>query len=275
MKDIVIITSNSIRHQYFKLVFSNNKNLNVLKTFVEYENDYKLAIKKPNIEKLDDTPALHFDERHNSEHDFFSDVIELFEDNSNSEFIKKGSINSEKVISDLIRLNPSLIITYGCSIIKSKLIDHFNRRIINVHLGLSPYYFGSGTNYHCLVNNEFQFEGYTFMYMDYGIDTGEIIHQSRALILPFDNPHQIGNRLIKQMTKDFIKLVVNFHLVELMTPIIEIKGRVYKKTDATDEKTRQLYDNFENKSVISFLKKERQIINQYPIIRQSFFEKDD
>jgi len=275
MKDIVIITSNSIRHQYFKLVFSNNKNLNVLKTFVEYDNDYKLAIKKPKIEKLDDTPSLHFDERHNSEHDFFSDVIELFEDNSNSEFIKKGSINSEKVISELIRLNPSLIVTYGCSIIKSKLIDHFNRRIINVHLGLSPYYFGSGTNFHCLVNNEFQFEGYTFMYMDYGIDTGEIIHQGRALILPFDNPHQIGNRLIKHMTKDFIKLVVNFHLVEIMTPIIEIKGRVYKKTDATDQKTRQLYDNFENKSVISYLKKERQIINQYPIIRQSFFEKDD
>ena len=38
------------------------------------------------------------------------------------------------------------------------------------------------------------------MYMDEGIDTGQIIHQSRAIILPFDNPHQIGNRLIKIMT---------------------------------------------------------------------------
>ena len=52
------------------------------------------------------------------------------------------------------------------------------------------------------------------MYLDEGIDTGEIIHQGRPKIFPYDNPHQIGNRLIKKMTKDFIKLVINFDLIK-------------------------------------------------------------
>ena len=54
------------------------------------------------------------------------------------------------------------------------------------------------------MNNEFEFFGYTFMYLDEGIDTGEIIHQGRPKIFPYDNPHQIGNRLIKKMTKDLL-----------------------------------------------------------------------
>ena len=40
--------------------------------------------------------------------------------------------------------------------------------------------------------------GATFMYIDAGIDTGEIIHQIRADIVIGDSPHSIGNRLIKK-----------------------------------------------------------------------------
>ena len=38
--------------------------------------------------------------------------------------------------------------------------------MINVHLGLSPYYKGSATNFWPFVNNELQFLGVTFMVTD-------------------------------------------------------------------------------------------------------------
>ena len=36
---------------------------------------------------------------------------------------------------------------YGTTIIKGDLIRIFEKRIINLHLGLSPYYRGAGTNF--------------------------------------------------------------------------------------------------------------------------------
>ena len=79
-------------------------------------------------------------------------------------------------------LNPTQILVYGTSIIKGELVNYFTGKILNLHLGISPYYRGSGTNYFPFVNNEPEYAGCTFMYLDHGIDTGEIIHQGANTI---------------------------------------------------------------------------------------------
>ena len=56
--------------------------------------------------------------------------------------------------------------------------------------------------------------------MDQGIDTGEIIHQSRAEFFDNDTPHSAGNRLIKKMVNDLIKVVLNFESLEEHSKII-------------------------------------------------------
>jgi hypothetical protein len=50
-------------------------------------------------------------------------------------------------------MSPDLIISYGCSIIKRPLIEYFDKKFINIHLGLSPYYKEGGTNFWPFVNN--------------------------------------------------------------------------------------------------------------------------
>ena len=271
---IVVITSNAIRHNYFKLMFSSSESIHVLRTYVEYTGDIPLKIISPKDKIKERVVDYHFDARHNAEYDFFSDVVQHMPDRSNSKIIEKGDINKNEIVEEIKGLNPDFIVTYGCSIIRPRLIDIFRDRLINVHLGLSPYYMGSGTNFHCLANNEFHFEGYTFMYMDYGIDTGEIIHQERAVILPFDNPHQIGNRLIKSMTHKFIRLIENFHLVQKMEPINFEGGRTYKNSDATLELTEKLYENFNSGGVIKYLKKKKSFSKKFPILQQRFLVND-
>jgi folate-dependent phosphoribosylglycinamide formyltransferase PurN len=251
-------------------MFSNNSNINVIKTYVESKELLNLDLIKDT--NLDDLNEIHFDTRHNIEHDFFSDIINNIPDKSNSEYIDKGDINTEKIVDEIYNLKPDLIITYGCSIIKPKLINLFHNKILNVHLGLSPYYFGSGTNFHALVNNEIYFFGYTFMYIDEGIDTGEIIHQARPDIFPFDNPHQIGNRLIKKMVNDFIKLVENFKSIEKIKSSNNYIGKTYKRKDATIELTEKLYNNFKNNSVLEYLKSKDLFQKKYKLIEQDFLK---
>ena len=97
-------------------------------------------------------------------------------------------------------------------------------------MGLSPYYTGSGTNFFPFVNNEPQFAGATFMFLDEGIDTGEIIHQIRARILKNDNIHKIGNRLIKDVLQNYSQIIINFNKIKkIKTKIIKKKHLYYRK----------------------------------------------
>ena len=269
-KSIIILTSNSLRHNYFKTVFAQEIDINVVKTYVEYSGFESNLLHKFQTTDINDINKLHFCSRHNTEIEFFGDIVSLIDDNSNSKYINKGEINNPDIIDEVISLNPDMIITYGCSILKKVLISSFPNKIINVHLGISPYYFGSGTNFHCLVNNELQFEGYTFMYIDEGIDTGEIIHQRRATFFPFDNPHQVGTRLIKDMTKDFVKLIKNFDKIKKIKVKNKYIGKTYKNKDASIEKTKKLYQNFKDGCVFQYLSIKDEIDAKYPLITQDF-----
>ncbi len=272
-KQIIILSSDDIRHNYFKLMFSNAPQIKVLKTYAESEFRFSLGKKQVSNQILEDIIQLHFNSRHNTEYDFFSDIILSSIDNSNTKYISKNDINTEAVVNEIISLNPDYIVTYGCSILRSRLLEVLKNRIINVHLGISPYYFGSGTNFHAMVENNFQCVGYTFMYMDEGIDTGKIIHQSRAEIFPFDNPHQIGNRLIKQMTNDFIKLIQNMELIVEKTALTTSVGRTYKRKDATYDRIKLLYDNFKNNAVFNYLKIKEGLEREYPIVEQELLKR--
>ena len=109
--------------------------------------------------------------------------------------------------------------------------EQFNKRFINLHLGLSPYYKGSGTNFWPIANNEFQFLGATFMLIDEGVDSGPIIHQFRPMLNVNDNIHTIGCKIILQTTIDLEKILLNFKQIK---PIKQKKikySKIYKKKD--------------------------------------------
>ena len=208
-KKIIILTGSEIRHTYFKQYLSNDKRFKVLKTYCEgTEKSLKNITFKSTKSSL--LQKNHVLAREKSEKDFFLDYIKYTKDYSNSLIIPKGYINSSEVVMEINRLKPNLLICYGSSLIKSSLLKTFKGKFINVHLGLSPYYRGSGTNIFPIINKDYDMLGATFMYIDEGIDTGKIIHQFRTKIFFGDSPHTIGNRIIKTMTLIFTNLITNF-----------------------------------------------------------------
>lgn len=244
MKDIIILTSDSLRHTYMRKALALDHNIRVLKSYCEKSSQLI-------YDSTDDALQIqHLNLRILSEKDFFGNFVELTPDYSNPSFIQKNEINTQKKIDEIVGLNPDLIIAYGCSIIKPPLIHKFKDKILNVHLGLSPYYRGSGTNYFPFVNDELEYVGATFMHMDEGIDTGEIIHQIQATIYPGDTLHQIGNRLIGQIAKIYIHIVNHYDkLPRIEQPSDKKSGRFYKNKDFTPQSLKKIYTNLKNNMV--------------------------
>lgn len=266
-KKVVLLTGSELRHDFFRKFISIHDDIVVLASFCESTKgnlgDVVNKDKQPN-----ELRKIHLSTRQKIERDFFEVFCNSVQDKSNPIFIEKGEINSDEQFNKIVQLNPDIIISYGCSLIKSKLINAFKGKFINIHLGLSPYYLGSGTNFWPFVNNELQFIGTTFMHIDEGIDTGEIIHQLRANVYFNDSIHQIGNRLIKDSFIECVKLIRGFNKLKSMNKI-EINSedvRYYRKIDFTEESLCKAYDNLSNGMIVEYLKNKTIYEEKYPII---------
>ena len=182
MKKIIILTGDELRHKYFRVKMSNDKRFDVIRTFCEGD---ELSLKNRILKHNDSTwlELNHAYARDQSEIDFFQDYLDDAEDHSKPEHIKKGMINDPSIVDNIILLNADIVICYGSSLIKPDLIDAYKGKFLNVHLGLSPYYKGSGTNIFPIIDKRPEMVGATFMYIDQGIDTGDIIHQIKLIIL--------------------------------------------------------------------------------------------
>ena len=84
-------------------------------------------------------------------------------------------------------LNPDLIITcaYG-QIIPESILNIPKIGCFNVHASLLPKYRGGAPIHKCLINGE-EKTGVTIMYMDKGMDTGDMVSRVEYKIKPTDN----------------------------------------------------------------------------------------
>jgi len=254
---IIILTGSEIRHEYFRKKIASDPRISVLRSFCEGVEE-SLENRIRNNKNSSTLEAQHAEARLQSEKDFFRDFISTQTDESMPTQIAKGAINDITVVSSIIDLNPDLIVCYGASLIKSELLSVFRNRFLNIHLGLSPYYRGSGTNVWPLINGELDMVGATFMHIDAGIDSGEIIHQIRAEVFIGDGPHTIGNRLISVMTSTCIDVIVGFRsLCHEVQPKCE--GKLYLVKDFDSSSCRRLYTNFETGMVRNYLGAEKSL----------------
>lgn len=78
------------------------------------------------------------------------------------------------------------VFCFGSKILKKKLINQFKNKIINFHPSLLPKYPGLNSIDQAIQNNESEL-GNTAHYIDEGVDTGQIILQSRINSKEFVN----------------------------------------------------------------------------------------
>ena len=253
MTKIVIFTSNALRHKFVANMLS------------DYVDDALIIseCKQSDISIQNETSLIqeHFALRYQVERQFFSGH-ELFTGKIFPIMYKEANLSSTFEI--VKKFQPDLMFVFGSSIIKEPLLSllepgHF----INLHLGLSPYYRGSGTNFWPFVNNELEFVGSTILHLDAGIDTGDIIAHVRPKIVLDDNVHTVGCKVIQESVSTLIKIIDLYNSGSQINRIPQWKindEKYYRSRDFTENTLLKYFDNLKNNLVKQYIDKSKKEI---------------
>ena len=148
---------------------------------------------------------------------------------------------------------PDVVLVFGTGILREPFLSAFEGRILNIHLGLSPYYRGAGTNFWPLVNREPEYVGATIHYLDAGIDTGPIVSHARPLIEAGDGPHDVGNKTIVAAAQTLLR-TAEAHVSGSVRAVPQWGGgRLYQRKDFSADAVRTLYRNFDTGMIGEYL----------------------
>jgi len=185
--NIVIFTSNALRHKYVANTLASHANTLVV-------SECKKSDAPPNSPTL--TPMeQNFADRYAAEHALFAgnDVV-----NAPTLPLEYKEVNLPYVFDAVKAFKPDMGFVFGSSIIREPLLSLIPAgRFVNMHLGLSPYYRGSGTNFWPFINEELEYIGATLLHIDAGIDTGDIVAHVRPRIEHGDTVHTVGCKTIQ------------------------------------------------------------------------------
>ena len=85
------------------------------------------------------------------------------------------------------RESPDVIVINGTSIVSKKVLSTIACPVINMHAGITPMYRGVYGGYWSLINKDEANCGVTVHLVDSGIDTGNVLYQSRIYVSSKDN----------------------------------------------------------------------------------------
>jgi folate-dependent phosphoribosylglycinamide formyltransferase PurN len=266
MTRVVVLTGSELRHDFMRMAIALADGVEVVRSYCETTEG---TVLDKAYESGSEIRISHLERRDRIENDFFGPFVRTAPDESNPVEVPRGDINGDQYYEEITELDPDLLVAYGCSIIRDPLLSAYEGRFLNVHLGLSPYYRGTGTNYWPLVNEEPEYVGATFMYLDEGVDTGDVIHQIRARVHRGDGPHQIGNRVIADVAETYAEIIRRFDDLEDVDHPAEVDEedtRYYTSDDYSEDATRRLYENFDEGLIDEYLEERDERVAAVPIL---------
>lgn len=245
---LAVLTSTETRHRYF----ANALRRTFPVVAVGYqETGYHPAT--PNGFEFDERTAElvrhHFEERARQEAIHFGADAERLVDGPDL-FIRSltsATLNAGATVDWLRDRRVDAIAVFGTGLIKLSLLDAFAGRIINMHLGLSPYYRGTATNFYPLLNGEPEYVGATIHLIDTGIDSGPIVHHARPDITADDMPHTVGCKAIVAGIEKMIQALNELQEGRLTTtPQWEVPdSKLCLRRDYYPSQVVELYDRIE------------------------------
>ncbi len=198
-KKILLLFGNDLRNQFvLNKILSKYKNCKVIIQKREKEN------LKKNPNKLL-TKHLHL--RDLSEKKFLKIKKNLIAGHNDKIYIGLNELNStkmEKIVNDF---KPDLVMCYGITLIKKKLLSILPKKTINIHSGLTQKYRGYASNFWACYMLEPNNVGATIHYVAEKADSGNIIHQVRTDIKKEFSLHDLSSVAIFKIGKIINSLI--------------------------------------------------------------------
>ncbi len=115
---------------------------------------------------------------------------------NNTPIFQPQNLKKENFEEFLNKINPDMIVVVPFGILLPEYVINYPKYgCINVHGSLLPKYRGAAPMQWCVINGETK-TGITTMYMDKGLDTGDMLLKKETAIEPTDTYEDIHNKLM-------------------------------------------------------------------------------
>jgi methionyl-tRNA formyltransferase len=227
----------------------------------------KTSLKEGETKMEDEIIRTHFFERSEAEKKYFSGHDNFVIDEKLIFSLENGQSNSLEVFEWVKEKSPDFVILFGSSIIKPPLLSYYDGKIINIHLGLSPYYRGSGTNFWPLVNNQPECVGATIHLAILKVDAGSILGQIRPDVEKNDLCHDVGCKTIINGTNKMIECINSYGSGEITPRNQNLKiGQICRRSDFNAQAVLKMRNNFDNGMIDEYINNKEARDSVYPII---------
>ena len=174
----------------------------------------------------------YFEQVSNAQKKIFNNEPLSLKKKTNLLSIKYGDLNflSLNQLKDFLKSD--IYIVFGSSFIKGDLVNFLHKKkAINIHMGISPYFRGTDSNFWALYTNNFQFVGATIHYLSSGLDDGKILYH--ALAARNKNPFLYSMLTVKSAIKSLSTKIKKKEIFKIK-PIIQENKKLIKYSTKKD-----------------------------------------
>ena len=143
-------------------------------------------------------------------------------------------------------LQSDIYIVFGSSYIKGWLIDYLlNKKAINIHMGISPFYRGSSCNFWAAYQDDFHLIGATIHLLSKGLDSGNILYHVLPNLDNCKNCFEFSMNAVKDAQDSIIENIKMNRLLSI-DAVKQDKTKEIKYTkniDFTDEEANNFLNN--------------------------------
>ncbi len=181
-----------------------------------------------------------------------------------------GGANDQQVYEWVTARKPKYILLFGSSIIKDPLLTAFENRIINMHLGLSPYYRGAGTNFWPLVNGEPECVGVTVHLAILKVDAGAVLGQVRPEMKKSDTVYDINCKTVMAGAELLRRCLILYDQGRIAPEAQDrsVPGKLCRSKDLTPESILRMQERFKSGMIAEFLAHKEERLKKFPILER-------
>lgn len=233
---ITLFTSNNNRHNYLINLLSEIAE----ELFVVQECSTNLSVPSHYQDSL--ILKKYFQHVINAQYKLFGNShVNIEKKNIKIMSIPFGNLNKYSINSLSNFLNSDVYIIFGSSFIKGELIDFLiERKAINIHAGVSPYYRGTACNFWALYDDNPQLVGATIHLLSKGLDSGPILYHAMSNFKT--NPYEYTMSTIKSAFHSICKKIKDESIFKI-EPIVQDRNKEirYSKKKQFNEEIVQEY----------------------------------
>jgi len=258
---LLVMTSRHLRHKFFCNLLGGQHEIVGVASEAKAEPQHSMHVKKHPV------VVEHFVVREEKEEQYFGNRNRTFKvDAGIVRSVPFDGVNSADIFEMVTSIDPDFIVLFGTALVRDPLLSSYEGRVINMHLGLSPYYRGSGTNFWPLANREPQCVGVTIHFATAKVDAGDILAQVRPNVTSADLCHDFGCKAIIKGSEVMSKTIMLLEAGRIRAVRQKEGGRLFRSKDFAVESVLTMHKNFGEGMVEEYLKNKERYDSAFPIV---------